>query len=101
MNLKVTPEYTKEKDTDRDRALYLCRQLEAENAELKIAVLEAVPLLKHYENQMASALSCDDRTGEGLHIYRRQLNAILEAAAKLQPSGESANGELCSGANNQ
>ncbi len=30
MLLKSTPEYTKEKDTDRDRALYLCRQLERE-----------------------------------------------------------------------
>ena len=29
MLLKSTPEYTKEKDTDRDRALYLCRQLNA------------------------------------------------------------------------
>lgn len=28
MNLKATPEYTKDKDTDRDRVLYLCRELE-------------------------------------------------------------------------
>jgi hypothetical protein len=34
MTLKVKPEYTKEKDTDRDRALYLCRQLEIENRRL-------------------------------------------------------------------
>ena len=91
MNLKVTPEYTKEKDTDRDRALYLCRQLEAENAELKIAVMEAVPLLKHYENQLASSLSCDSRSHDGDREYRRQLNAILKAAVNLQPSDESAN----------
>ena len=32
MALKATPEYTKEKDTDRDRALHLCRQLERELA---------------------------------------------------------------------
>ena len=102
MNLKVTPEYTKEKDTDRDRALYLCRQLEAENAELKIAVLEAVPLLKHYENQLASSLSCDSRSHDGDREPRRQLNAILEAAENLQPSAESANdGAMPRAVNNQ
>jgi hypothetical protein len=65
--------------------------------ELAAAVVEAVPLLKHYENQMASALSCDDRTGEGLHIYRRQLNAILKASENLKPAGESANDKLTHG----
>ena len=35
MQIKLTPEYTKEKETDRDRALYLCRQLERENRALR------------------------------------------------------------------
>ena len=30
MQMKLTPEYTKEKETDRDRALNLCRSLERE-----------------------------------------------------------------------
>lgn len=59
--------------------------------ELETAVLEAVPLLKHYENQLASSLSCDSRSHDGDRECRRQLNAILEAAAKLKPSAESAN----------
>jgi len=38
MTLKVTPEYTKEKNTDRDRALNLCRRLERELAAHKIEI---------------------------------------------------------------
>ena len=38
MLLKLTPEYTKEKDTDRDRAMYLCRELERKAEELRIAL---------------------------------------------------------------
>ena len=51
MTLKATPEYTKEKDTDRDRALYLCRCLERE----LIAMREAL-------EKMAEECPCDSQT---------------------------------------
>ena len=74
------------------------RQTIRELRQLSIAVLEAVPLLKHCENQLASSLSCDSRSYDGDRECRRQLNAILETAAKLQPSAESANDALSEGA---
>lgn len=51
--------------------------------ELSAAVKEARPLLKHYENQLASSLSCDSRSHDNDREYRRQLNAILKAESKL------------------
>lgn len=45
MQMKLTPEYTKEKETDRDRALYLCRKLERENKMLADTLIKAAGYL--------------------------------------------------------
>lgn len=60
--------------------------------QLNAAVIEAIPLIKFFENRLASSLSCDSRSHDNDREPRRQLNAILDAAAKLQAaSAESAN----------
>ncbi len=50
---------------------------------LAAAVSDAVPLLKHYRNQLASSLSCDSRSHDNDREPRRQINAILEAVNNL------------------
>jgi hypothetical protein len=42
MLMKMTPEFTKEKDTDLCRALHLCRELETELAEMNRKLMESV-----------------------------------------------------------
>lgn len=54
--------------------------------ELSAAVSDAVPLLKHYENQLASSLSCDSRSHDNDREPRRQINAILNAIKLCQPT---------------
>ena len=101
MNLKVTPEYTKEKDTDRDRALYLCRRLELENRRL-------VDLLAKSAGYLASVRTDRKKTdtdgnvwalqtmewAEGAIEYAEEANAALEA----YDEAESANAEVSASA---
>ena len=51
--------------------------------ELAAAVVEALPLLKHYENQLASSLSCDSRSHDQDREPRQQLTAIIESVSRL------------------
>ena len=46
---------------------------------LKTAVIEAVPLLKHYKNQLLSSLSCDSRSHDNDKEPLRLINNILSA----------------------
>lgn len=52
--------------------------------ELIMAVHDAKPLLEHYENQLASSLSCDDRSHSMDRKFRYQLQDILNALARLK-----------------
>ena len=48
------------------------------------AVKQALPLIQHYERQLAASLSCDDRSHDDDREPRRLLRAVLEALNALE-----------------
>lgn len=62
------------KRTIKQMNLIMAKSLTIENS-----VRAAEPLLKHYERQLASSLSCDSRSHDNDREPRRMLNAILDA----------------------
>jgi len=58
MNLKVTPEYTKEKNTDRDRAVAFARQLETELNQWREMAEELAKPTAHTANQLSCHCFC-------------------------------------------
>ena len=95
MNLKVTPEYTKEKDTDRDRALNLCRRLEVENKMLLDALVKAAGYLASVRTDRKLIRDGDEYAlqtmdwANGALEYAEAANAALET----YDAAESANVE--------
>lgn len=67
----------------RNLAANRARLMQAHN-QLAEAVNAAIPLLKFFENRLASSLSFDSRSHDNDREPRRQMNAILDAAAHLQ-----------------
>ena len=52
VRLKITPEYIKDKESDRDNALYLCRELERELAAAwKKGMNDAADIAEAYDNE--------------------------------------------------
>ena len=50
---------------------------------LSDTVREAKPVLKHFENMLASSLSCDSRSHDADRKPRQLINAILDALAAV------------------
>jgi hypothetical protein len=57
------------------------------NNRLELAVKAAAPVLRHFENELASSLSCDSRSHDADRGPRAQLREILDALEKPDKSG--------------
>ena len=94
MNLKVTPEYTKEKDTDRDRALNLCRRLEVENKMLVDALVKAAGYLASVRTDRKLIRDGDEYAlqtmdwAKGALEYAEAANAALETHAAAESAND-------------